>query len=83
MPLQTAVQGRAGQVRQGRLQRLETVIERQPCVAAESHDQGFFLPRQDRRLARLRPHGGITPVDALLPLRDRLRVPIVALGQLG
>jgi hypothetical protein len=82
MPLQTAMQGRSGQVRQCRVQRLEAVLERQQRVSTEGHDQTFFRQRQYCRMARLRPHGGIMNVGAFLPLCHRLRVYIIALGQL-
>ena len=82
MPLKTAMQRRSGQVRQGRLQCIEAVIQWQQCVSTEGHDECIFLQRQDRRVALLWPHGGIMHVGAFLSLCYRLRVYIVALGQL-
>jgi len=41
--LQAAVQGRARQVRDRRLKRVEAIIERQQCVLAEGDDDRFLL----------------------------------------
>lgn len=70
--LQTAVQGRPRQVRDRWLQRVEAIVERQQRVAAEGHNNGLFLARQNRR-SRLPGAGGqIGGRTPLLPLRDRL-----------
>jgi hypothetical protein len=82
MVLQTAMPGGSAQVRQGRVPGIQAILQGQQRVSTKRHDEGFFLQRQDRRVARLRPYGGIMPVGALRPLRDRLRVDSVALGQL-
>jgi hypothetical protein len=82
MPLQTAMKGRSSQVRQCRLPSIEAVIQRQQRVSTKGHDQCFFLQRQYRRVALLRPYWGIMDVGAFLPLRYRLWVSIAALGQL-
>ena len=41
--LEAAVQGRAGQMRQGGLQGIQAVVERQQDMPAESGDDGFVL----------------------------------------
>lgn len=46
MALKAAMQGRPGQVRDGRLQRVKAVIERKQRVLAESHDDRLLLDRQ-------------------------------------
>jgi hypothetical protein len=52
--LEAAMQARAGEVRNGRLECIKAVVERQQCVAAEGHDDGLILDRQDRRPGLLR-----------------------------
>jgi hypothetical protein len=44
--LQTAVQAGAGQVRDGGLQRVEAVVQRQQRVAPERNDDGLLLDRE-------------------------------------
>lgn len=41
--LEAAVQGRAGQVRDPRLERIKAVLERQKRVAPKGDDDGFVL----------------------------------------
>ena len=48
MARQATVQGRAGQMRDGWLKRVEAIIERQQRVSAKRNDNGFFLNRQNR-----------------------------------
>jgi hypothetical protein len=62
--------------------RLEAVIPRPPRVSTAGHEPCVFRPRQDRRVACRRSPRGIVDVGALLPCRHRLRVYIVARGQL-
>ena len=52
--LQAAMQGRAREVRDCRLQRVKTIVQRQQRVPAEGPDDRFLLTRQDRRVLRLR-----------------------------
>lgn len=63
------------------LQGIQTIVELQQCMPAESDDGRFVLDGQDRGL-RL-PWSGrqISDRAGLLPLRDRLRVGAVALGR--
>src|SRR6185437_14849137 len=51
------MQGRPSQVRNGRLQGIEAVVERQHRVLAEGDDDALFLRRQDCRARSLRPMG--------------------------
>jgi hypothetical protein len=43
MTLEASMQGRPGQVRDGRLQGIEAIVERQQRVLAEGDDNGLFL----------------------------------------
>src|SRR5215218_8244986 len=81
MPLETAVQGRACQVWDGWLERVEAVVERQKRVAPECNHHGLFLDRQHRRSGFSRARRQIGMGGALPPLRDRLLVDTIALGE--
>ena len=70
--LQAAMQRRARQMRDGRLQGVEAIVERQQGMPSESDDDGLFLDRQDRRSGLLRPGRQIGDRRPLLPLGDRL-----------
>ena len=59
MALQAAVQGRAGQMRDGGLQGVEAVIQRQQGVQSKGDDDGLLLKRQDGRARLLRSHAGV------------------------
>ena len=78
--LQTAVQAGAGQVRDGRLQRVEAVVERQQGVPPEGHDDRLVLQAEHAGTGLLRPHARIGAVLARAPLLDRGRADAVALG---
>jgi len=80
--LEQPVQAGAGQVRDGRLQRIETVVQRQQCVLAEGDDHRLLLPRKHRRAPVLRPHWGVLDEAALAPLLNGLRVDPVTRAQL-
>lgn len=43
MPLQTAMQGRAREMRDRRLQSVKTVVQRQQCVPSERNEHGFLF----------------------------------------
>jgi hypothetical protein len=43
VPLEAAMQRRARQMRDGRLQRVEAVVERQQGMLSERNDDGLFL----------------------------------------
>jgi hypothetical protein len=47
MPLQTAMQRGAPQMRDRRLQRVKTIVERQQRVLAKGDDDRFFVRGQD------------------------------------
>ena len=81
MPLQATMQRRARQMRDGRLKRVQAIVEGQQSMPAEGDDHRLVLDRQDggTRLPRTgRPvsHGAATS-----PLGDSLLIDAVALGQ--
>ena len=49
------MKGRARQMRDGGLQGVKAVVERQQGMPSESDDNGLFLNGQGRRSRRLRP----------------------------
>src|SRR5450755_5110241 len=51
-------------------------------VLAERNCEGLLFGAEHRRVRCLRPHRGIIDEVALLPLRHRLRVEVVASGEL-
>ena len=67
-----AVQGRARQVRDGGLQGIKTIVERQKRVLAEGHGDGLVLDRQDSRTRVFWPHRRVVDEGPLLPFRNRL-----------
>lgn len=79
--LQAAVQRRAGQVRNGGLQRVEAVVERQERVTPKGYHDRFVLRRPHRRTRILRTRTLIGNRGPLPPLRDRLLVDPVALRE--
>src|SRR5208283_4055617 len=81
MTLQAAVQRRAGQVRDCRLQGIEAIIEGEQRMVSEGDDDRFFLDRQHRRLRILRPGRQIGNRAPLLPLCDGLLVDPIAFGE--
>src|SRR5688500_16687205 len=81
MPLKAAVQGRACQVWDGGLERVEAVVQRQKRVAPEGDNDSFLLDRQHRRSGLSRASWQIGVGGALPPLRDRLLVDAIALGE--
>src|ERR1700722_622989 len=54
MALQAPMQRRARQMRDGRLQSIKAVVERQQSMPPEGDDDGLFLDRQDCRSGLLR-----------------------------
>src|SRR5512135_1306620 len=69
-------------MRDGRLERVKTIVERQQRVLTERNGKGLFFGAEHGRVRCLRPHRGIVDEGALLPLRHRLRVEVVAPGEL-
>jgi hypothetical protein len=47
MALQTAMQRRSGQMRDGRLEGVEAIVQRQQRMLSERHDDGLFLNGED------------------------------------
>lgn len=75
------MQGRAGQMRDRRLKRVEAVIERQQHVLAEGDDDRLLLNAQYCRMSILRTGRQVLDRGALLPLRNGLLVDAVPLRQ--
>ncbi len=48
MSLQTSMQSRARQIRNGRLQRIKTVVEREQSIATEGNTDGFLFGAENR-----------------------------------
>src|SRR5215213_9280840 len=68
-------------MRDGRLEGVEAVIERQERVAPEGDDHGLLFARQHGRARLLGTGALVLDRGALLPLGRGLRVDPVALGQ--
>src|SRR5215207_2418354 len=81
MPLKAAVQGRARQVRDGRLKRIKAVIKRQERVPAEGDDDRLLLDGQHRRSRLLRPGPEVRDAVARLPIANGILVDPVALRE--
>lgn len=75
------MQGGPRQMRDGRLQRIDAIIEWQQRVPPESNDDRLIFNGKDSRLGFLGASRKIGDGLALLPLRDRLLVDPVALGE--
>ena len=74
VPLKAAVQRRAGQMRDRRLQRIEAIVERQQCVTPECDDRCLLGLGQGRGVRGLRPGLQILDRRPLAPLGNRLGV---------
>ena len=81
MALQTAMQRRAGQVRDGGLKGVEAIVERQQRMPPEGDDDRLLLDREDRRLRFFWTGRQIGDRGPLLPLGDGLLVDPVALAR--
>src|SRR3954466_257765 len=81
MPLQAAMQTGARQGREGGLERVEAVVQRQQRVPPEGDDHGLLFARQHGRARLLGTGALVLDRGALLPLGHGLRVDAVALGQ--
>src|SRR5215212_5363967 len=68
-------------MREGGLEGIEAVVERQERVAPKGNDDRLFLERKHRRLGLLGSGGPVGNRATLLPLGDGLRVDPVAPGQ--
>lgn len=78
MPLKTAMQRGAGQLRDGGLERVEAVIQRQQRVLAKGDDDGFLFQRKHRGMRRFRTRWKIGYGTTLPPLGHCLGVDAVA-----
>jgi hypothetical protein len=74
MALEAAMQRRARQVRDGRLQSVKAIIERQQRMPSKGDDHGLLLDGQDGRSGLLRSCWEIGSRGAPPPLGDGLRV---------
>src|SRR5215212_5944304 len=68
-------------MREGGLEGIEAVVQRQERVAPKGNDDRLFLEREHRRLGLLGSGGPVGNRATLLPLSDGLRVDAVAPGQ--
>src|SRR5579871_2396991 len=75
------MQRRPCQVRDRRLQSVQAIIQRQQRVTAKGDDDSLLLDRQNGRPRLLRTGLAVIEGSALPPLRNRLRVDPVALGE--
>jgi hypothetical protein len=82
MPLKTAMQRRARQVRDRRLQCAEAVVQRQKRMAPERDDRNFFGFGQNRRARFRRPGLHIRDCRPFPALRHSLGVDPQLLAQL-
>src|SRR4029077_7554703 len=80
--LEATMQGRARQARNGRLERIQAVVQSQQRVFAKGDSQGLLLGRQHRRAWRSRPHRRIVHECSLAPLGHGLVIQAVLGGQL-
>jgi hypothetical protein len=81
VPLQAAVQGAAGEGRDGLAQAAQHIVQRQQGAAPELDDDRLLGLAQDRAARPARPHRLVGGRGPLPPLGDRLRVQAVAGGQ--
>jgi hypothetical protein len=79
--LKTAMEGRARQMRDDRLQGVEAIVERQPGMPSEGDDHRLFFRGQDRRSGFLRPSRPIGDRGPPFPLGDGLLIDSVPLRQ--
>src|SRR5215218_2658156 len=68
-------------MREGGLEGIEAIIERQERVAPKGNDDRLFLEREHRRLGLLGSGGPVGNRATLLPLRDGFWIDAVAPGQ--
>jgi len=80
MALVAMMKLRARKMRDGSLQGIKAIVERQQRVLAEGHCNGLLLDGQDGRAGLLRPHGRIMDEGPLPPLGDRLCIDAVTFG---
>ncbi len=79
--LEAAVQGRAGEVRDGGLEGVEAVVEGQEGVASEGDARRLVLDAEHGRAWGLGPHRQVGGGGPLAPLGDGLDVDAVAGGE--
>src|SRR5271165_2450279 len=79
--LQAAMQRRTRQMRDGRLQGVKAIVERQQRMLSEGDDDRLVLERQHRRMRVFRPGALIANRGPLLPLGDRLLIDAISLSE--
>jgi hypothetical protein len=79
--LQAAMQRGAREMRDGRLQGIQTIVERQQCMPAECDDDCLFLDRQNCGPRLFRAGRKIGRRRTISPLAHGLLVDPVAIGQ--
>src|SRR3954467_12705177 len=67
-------------MRNGGLERVEAVVQRQERVLPKGNDDGLFLKREHRRLGLLGSGGPVGNRATLLPLGDSFWIDAVAPG---
>lgn len=82
MALETAMESRAGELRNGCLEGVEAVVQRQERVLAKGDDNGLLFASQGRGEPLLWPHGSVFHEGTFAPLLNGLWVDAVALGEL-
>jgi hypothetical protein len=80
--LEAAVKSGAGELRDGGLQGVETVVEREQGVFAKGHRDRLLFGRQRGGTTLLWSHRSVLDKGTLPPLLDRLGVEVVALSEL-
>lgn len=78
MTLEATMQRRAGELRQGGLERVETIVEWKKGVPAKGDHHGLLLGGEGGRAPLFGAHRGILDRGAPAPLVDRLRIEVVA-----
>jgi len=80
VPLETSVQAGAPEMRNRRLQSIQTVVQRQQRMSPESDHDGLLFRREHRGARLLRPHPLVSRGLSPAPLLDGRRTDPEALG---
>jgi len=80
--LEAAMEGGTSELRDGGLECIEAVVEREQGMLAEGYGNGLLLAGECGGNPLLRPHGSIFHKGALPPFLDRLGVDPVTLREL-
>lgn len=74
MALEAAMQSRASEMRDGGLESVEAIVEREQSAFAEGDNDGFFIRGESGGTRLLRSHGSVIDAGTPPPLLDRLGV---------